>query len=76
MTSQTAALGPAVQAPIYLPFKVKAVCKYISPFKDTLQFPSEQIITVTQEDEGDWYMGEYVDASGVKQKGFFPKKFV
>jgi hypothetical protein len=76
VTSQTAALGSAIQAPVYLSFKVKAVCEYISPFNDTLQFPSEQIITVTQEEEGDWYIGEYMDTSGVKQKGFFPKKFV
>jgi hypothetical protein len=59
-----------------LPFKVKAVYEYTSPHEDDLHFPNGQIITVTEEEDEDWYMGEYVDASGVKQEGIFPRNFV
>ena len=59
-----------------LPFKVKAVYEYISPHEDDLHFASGQIITVMEEEDDDWYTGEYVDASGAKQEGIFPKNFV
>jgi hypothetical protein len=58
------------------PFKVKAVFEYTSPHEDDLHFPNGQIITVVEEEDDDWYVGEYVDASGVKQEGLFPKNFV
>lgn len=58
------------------PFKVKAVYEYTSPHDDDLHFPLGQIITVTEEEDDDWYSGEYVDASGVKQEGIFPRNFV
>lgn len=58
------------------PFKVKAVYEYTSPHDDDLHFPNGQIITVTEEEDEDWYVGEYVDASGVKQEGIFPRNFV
>jgi hypothetical protein len=58
------------------PFKVKAVYEYTSPHEDDLHFPLGQIITVTEEEDEDWYAGEYVDASGVKQEGIFPRNFV
>jgi hypothetical protein len=58
------------------PFKVKAVYEYTSPHEDDLHFPTGQIITVTDEEDDDWYSGEYVDASGVKQEGIFPRNFV
>ncbi|KAL3419741.1 SH3 domain-containing protein [Phlyctema vagabunda] len=58
------------------PFKVKAVYEYTSPHDDDLHFPNGQIITVTEEEDEDWYAGEYVDASGVKQEGIFPRNFV
>jgi hypothetical protein len=58
------------------PFKVKAVYEYTSPHEDDLHFPNGQIITVTEEEDEDWYVGEYVDASGVKQEGIFPRNFV
>jgi hypothetical protein len=58
------------------PFKVKAVFEYTSPHEDDLHFPFGQIITVTEEEDEDWYAGEYVDASGVKQEGIFPRNFV
>jgi hypothetical protein len=59
-----------------LPFRVKAVYEYTSPHEDDLHFPNGQIITVTEEEDDDWYTGNYVDASGVKQEGIFPKNFV
>ena len=59
-----------------LPFKVKAIYEYTSPHEDDLHFPNGQIITVTEEEDEDWYVGEYVDASGVKQEGIFPRNFV
>jgi len=58
------------------PFKVKAVYDYSSPHDDDLSFPSGQIITVVQEEDADWYIGEYNDDSGAKQSGLFPKNFV
>jgi hypothetical protein len=58
------------------PFKVKAVFEYTSPHDDDLHFPNNQIITVTEEEDADWYTGEYVDADGVKQEGIFPRNFV
>lgn len=58
------------------PFKVKAVYEYSSPHDDDLNFPNGQIITVTEEEDADWYVGEYMDASGSKQSGLFPKNFV
>lgn len=57
-------------------FKVKAVYDYTSPHEDDLHFPTGQIITVTDDEDDDWYSGEYVDASGVKQEGIFPRNFV
>lgn len=58
------------------PFKVKAIFEYSSGHDDDLNFTVGQIITVTEEEGDDWYVGEYVDASGAKQDGLFPKNFV
>ncbi|KAI9710283.1 MAG: hypothetical protein M1820_002777 [Bogoriella megaspora] len=59
-----------------LPLKVKAIYDYSSPHEDDLSFPAGQIITVTEEEDADWYVGEYEDASGSKKEGLFPKNFV
>lgn len=58
------------------PFQVKAVYEYSSPHDDDLSFPNGQLITVTDEEDADWYYGEYLDASGDKQEGLFPRNFV
>ena len=58
------------------PFKVKAVYDYNSPHEDDLSFSNGQIVTVTEIEDDDWYVGEYVDASGSKKDGLFPKNFV
>lgn len=57
-------------------FKVKAIFEYNSGHEDDLNFPAGQIITVTDEEDADWYGGEYVDDNGVKQEGIFPRNFV
>ena len=57
-------------------FRVKAVYDYNSPHDDDLSFKNGQIITVTDEEDADWYYGEYQDQSGAKQQGLFPKNFV
>lgn len=57
-------------------FRVKAVYEYSSPHEDDLNFDIGQIITVTDEDEDDWYGGEYVSADGTKHEGIFPRNFV
>jgi myosin tail region-interacting protein MTI1 len=57
-------------------FKVKAVLGYTSPHDDDLHFSDGQIIRVTNQEDEEWYMGEYMDASGVKHEGTFPKHFV
>ena len=58
------------------PFRVKALYDYISKEEDDLKFPSGQIILVTDEEDADWYYGEYDDSAGDKQEGLFPKNFV
>ncbi|KAI5459778.1 hypothetical protein BGZ63DRAFT_446604 [Mariannaea sp. PMI_226] len=57
-------------------FRVKALYEYSSPHEDDLNFPTGQIIVVTDQDEPDWYGGEYVDDDGVKHEGIFPRNFV
>lgn len=57
-------------------FKVKAIYDYSSGHDDDLNFPIGQIITVTEQEDADWYGGEYVDDSGVKHEGIFPRNFV
>ena len=57
-------------------FKVKAIYDYASPHDDDLSFALGQIITVTEEEDADWYVGEYVDDNGTKQDGLFPRNFV
>ncbi|TGJ83706.1 hypothetical protein E0Z10_g5081 [Xylaria hypoxylon] len=59
-----------------VPFKVKAVFEYTSSHDDDLPFQIGQIITVTSEEDADWYGGEYVDDTGVTQEGIFPRNFV
>lgn len=59
-----------------LPFKVKAIYDYSSAHDDDLNFPNGQVITVTEEEDTDWYYGGYVDSSGEKQEGIFPRNFV
>lgn len=58
------------------PFKVKAVYDYKSAEPDDLNFPNGQIITVTAEEDDDWYAGGYIDATGKELEGIFPKNFV
>src|SRR5271155_2308599 len=58
------------------PFKVKAVYDYNSAEPDDLNFPNGQIITVTAEEDDDWYSGEYADSTGQRRVGIFPKNFV
>ncbi|KAF5557143.1 SH3 domain-containing protein [Fusarium napiforme] len=58
------------------PFRVKAIYEYSSPHEDDLNFSIGQVITVTDEEDADWYGGEYVDDNGVKQEGIFPRNFV
>lgn len=58
------------------PFKVKAIYDYSSPHDDDLSFSNGQIITVKEEEDSDWYVGEYTDQDGNKQDGLFPRNFV
>ena len=58
------------------PFRVKALYDYSSKEEDDLKFPNGQLIMVTDEEDADWYYGEYEDSAGVKQEGLFPKNFV
>ncbi|KAK4236038.1 myosin tail region-interacting protein MTI1 [Achaetomium macrosporum] len=57
-------------------FKVKALYDYTSGHEDDLNFSVGQIITVTDEEDADWYGGEYVDESGTRHEGIFPRNFV
>lgn len=58
------------------PFQVKALYEYSSPHDDDLSFPNGQVITVTDEEEADWYYGEFNDLAGAKHEGLFPRNFV
>ena len=58
------------------PFKVKAVYEYTSEHDDDLTFPLGQVITVTELEGDDWYVGEYTDVTGGKHEGLFPTNFV
>ncbi|KAE8146040.1 hypothetical protein BDV25DRAFT_163302 [Aspergillus avenaceus] len=58
------------------PFTVKAVFEYSSSHEDDLTFAIGQIITVTAEEDAEWYYGEYANESGGKTEGIFPKNFV
>ncbi|UKZ72047.1 uncharacterized protein TrAtP1_012984 [Trichoderma atroviride] len=57
-------------------FRVKALYDYSSPHEDDLNFPAGQIIAVTDDEDADWYGGEYVDEAGAKKAGIFPRNFV
>ena len=57
------------------PFKVKAVYDYSSPHEDDLGFTNGQIITVTDEEDTEWYYGEFEGPDG-KHQGLFPRNFV
>ncbi|MCJ1267580.1 hypothetical protein MMC22_007465 [Lobaria immixta] len=57
-------------------FRVKALFEYSSPHDDDLSFPNDQIINVTEEEDADWYYGEYEDTLGGKYEGLFPRNFV
>lgn len=59
-----------------VPFTVKSVFEYTSDHDDDLNFAIGQIIKVTEEEDADWYYGEYTDESGGKQEGIFPRNFV
>ncbi len=59
-----------------VPFKVKAVFEYSSAEPDDLNFPNGQLITVTDDEDADWYTGEYTAAAGDKREGLFPRNFV
>ncbi|KAI1779359.1 hypothetical protein F4818DRAFT_438136 [Hypoxylon cercidicola] len=59
-----------------VPFKVKAIYDYGSDHADDLSFGIGQIITVTNEEDANWYGGEYVDDVGAKREGIFPQNFV
>jgi len=59
-----------------VPFKVKAVFEYRSEEPDDLNFDNGQIIIVTEEEDADWYTGEYINTQGEKKEGLFPRNFV
>lgn len=59
-----------------VPFRVKATFDYNSPHEDDLSFSLGQVITVTDEEDEDWYYGEFTDADGEAKRGLFPKNFV
>jgi hypothetical protein len=69
----TAAAAAMAAAP---PFKVKAIYAYASEHDDDLSFPEGTVITVTEVEDADWYVGEYTAADGQHKSGLFPNNFV
>ncbi len=59
-----------------LPFKVKALYEYKSPHDDDLNFGAGEIITVTEEEDTEWYYGHYLDSESATKEGIFPRNFV
>ncbi|CAK7562356.1 MAG: hypothetical protein SEPTF4163_000198 [Sporothrix epigloea] len=57
-------------------YKVKALYEYSSAHDDDLTFPVGQIITVTEEEDAEWLVGEYTDDAGSHHEGLFPRNFV
>ncbi|KAF1913391.1 hypothetical protein BDU57DRAFT_522277 [Ampelomyces quisqualis] len=57
-------------------FKVKALYDYSSPHEDDLTFKHGHVITVTDHEGDDWYVGEYQDDAGATRHGLFPRNFV
>ncbi|KAL7621315.1 assembly of actin patch protein [Parahypoxylon ruwenzoriense] len=57
-------------------FKVRAVFDYTSDHVDDLSFRAGQIVTVVDEQDANWYRGEYVDDFGARKEGMFPRNFV
>lgn len=55
---------------------MKALYDYLSEEDDDLKFRSNQIITVTDVEDADWYYGEFEDDQATKVEGLFPKNFV
>ena len=77
MNSSVPNLPPRLSRSMAIPpFRVKAVYEYSSPHNDDLSFSNGQIITVTDEEDSDWYYGEYLDPENTKHKGLFPRNFV
>ncbi|GAV54789.1 hypothetical protein ZYGR_0AS01120 [Zygosaccharomyces rouxii] len=58
------------------PFQVIALYPYRSDFEDDLNFDKDQIVTVTNIEDDQWYFGEYVGEGGQLLEGIFPKGFV
>ncbi|GAV49871.1 hypothetical protein ZYGR_0R01140 [Zygosaccharomyces rouxii] len=58
------------------PFQVIALYPYKSDFEDDLNFDKDQIVTVTNIEDDQWYFGEYVGERGQLLEGIFPKGFV
>ena len=58
------------------PFHVKALYDYPGSHEDDLSFAANQVITVTEEEDVEWYNGHYEDSTGAKREGIFPKNFV
>ncbi|KAI4866351.1 hypothetical protein F4820DRAFT_261792 [Hypoxylon rubiginosum] len=59
-----------------VPFKVKAIYDYTSDHAEDLSFGIGQIVTVTDEEDSNWYGGGYVDDCGAKKEGIFPQNLV
>lgn len=68
--------GDEDEVEAFQPFQVRAIWDHISRHKDDLSFSNGQIITVTKEEDGNWYAGEYTDSKGVKRQGIFPRNRV
>ncbi|OTB11020.1 hypothetical protein K445DRAFT_28856, partial [Daldinia sp. EC12] len=57
-------------------FTVKAAHDYTSDYAEDLSFRVGQVITVTNDNEVEWYTGEYLDEFGMKRWGIFPRNLV
>jgi hypothetical protein len=57
-------------------FKVKALYDYHPLHEDDLHFGIGQIITITEEEDENWYLGEYTDSSGTIKNGLIPRNLV
>ncbi|EMR08150.1 hypothetical protein PNEG_03587 [Pneumocystis murina B123] len=54
----------------------QALYDYTSEYPEDLKFNAGQVIDILGVENTDWYIGQYIDATGYRSIGIFPKNYV
>ncbi|KTW26210.1 hypothetical protein T552_03101 [Pneumocystis carinii B80] len=54
----------------------RALYDYTSEYPEDLKFNAGQVIDILGVEDRDWYIGQYIDATGYRSIGIFPKNYV